>query len=301
MTDKETMKLALKAFEVATTPLAKDRQEVLQAITALKEALAQPEQELLGCVEYIPCCTDQTCPKCKPTQPEQTEVQRLIALVRAQQITIDKLEAALAQPEQEPVALEAVYEAIIHWDEGGGKRSRRELARRIVDLYTTPPAAPAQPAPVQEIDWKDQYEKQKRRAEMWIAKYEKDIGPLEYAIPAAQPAPVQEPVAYMSHNKENFVSADDVGNSVPNWTDYYPTPLYATPPPCPTCEALARTVMMDQKAHDFYTTPQPQRTWIGMTDDDIGNAYVAWDDTDGASFADFARAIEAKLKEKNTP
>lgn len=45
MTDKETMKLALKAFEVATTPLAKDRQEVLQAITALKEALAQPEQE----------------------------------------------------------------------------------------------------------------------------------------------------------------------------------------------------------------------------------------------------------------
>lgn len=39
----------------------------------------------------------------KITQPEQTEVQRLIALVRAQQITIDKLEMALAQPEQEPV------------------------------------------------------------------------------------------------------------------------------------------------------------------------------------------------------
>jgi len=39
----------------------------------------------------------------------------------------------------EPVALEAVYETIIQWDEGGGKRSRRELARRIVALYTTPP------------------------------------------------------------------------------------------------------------------------------------------------------------------
>jgi hypothetical protein len=38
----------------------------------------------------------------------------------------------------EPVALETVYETIIHWDEGGGKRSRRELARRIVALYTTP-------------------------------------------------------------------------------------------------------------------------------------------------------------------
>ena len=43
------------------------------------------------------------------------------------------------------VALETVYETIIHWDEGGGKRSRRELARRIVDLYTTPPAAQRQP------------------------------------------------------------------------------------------------------------------------------------------------------------
>ena len=56
------------------------------------------------------------------------------------------LRTAIEQAEkQEPVALEAVYETIIHWDEGGGKRSRRELARRIVDLYTTPPAAQRQP------------------------------------------------------------------------------------------------------------------------------------------------------------
>ena len=41
--------------------------------------------------------------------------------------------------EQEHVALEVVYETIIQWDEDGGKRSRRELARRIVALYTTPP------------------------------------------------------------------------------------------------------------------------------------------------------------------
>lgn len=39
----------------------------------------------------------------------------------------------------EPVALETIYETIIQWDEGGGKRSRRELARRIVSLYITPP------------------------------------------------------------------------------------------------------------------------------------------------------------------
>ena len=52
---------------------------------------------------------------------------------------ITAIKEALAQPEQEPVALETVYETIIQWDEGGGKRSRRELARRIVLLYTTPP------------------------------------------------------------------------------------------------------------------------------------------------------------------
>ena len=44
-TQTQALKLALEALQVATTPLAKDRQEVLRAITAIKEALAQPEQE----------------------------------------------------------------------------------------------------------------------------------------------------------------------------------------------------------------------------------------------------------------
>jgi hypothetical protein len=43
------------------------------------------------------------------------------------------------QEEQDPWTLDDVYETIIHWDEGGGKRSRRELARRIVALWTHQP------------------------------------------------------------------------------------------------------------------------------------------------------------------
>ena len=83
--------------------------------------------------------------------------------------------------------------------------------------------------------------------------------------------PEQEPVAWMSPNKESFVHAEDVGNSVPNWTDYYTIPLYTTP---------------------------PQRTWVGLTDED---KQTAFDDTqEGGGFWEFADAIEANLQEKNT-
>jgi hypothetical protein len=86
-----------------------------------------------------------------------------------------------------------------------------------------------------------------RRSEQWSPE---DTAHRAGGMPMEQPQ--QEPVVYMSHNKKNFVSADDVGNSVPNWTDYYPIPLYTIPPPCPTCEALARTVMLDQTSHDNF-------------------------------------------------
>jgi hypothetical protein len=63
----------------------------------------------------------------------------------AYQCERDALRTAIEQGEkQKPVALKTIYETIINWDEGGGKRSRRELARRIVDLYTTPPVVPRQ-------------------------------------------------------------------------------------------------------------------------------------------------------------
>ena len=42
----------------------------------------------------------------------------------------------------------------------------------------------------------------------------------------------------------------------------------------------------------LYATP-PQRTWTGLTEEDE----IPWDGVDAKSFA---RAIEAKLKEKNT-
>jgi hypothetical protein len=52
------------------------------------------------------------------------------------------------------------------------------------------------------------------------------------------------------------------------------------------------------KPRPLYTAPQ-RREWIGLTDDeiaDIANSF-RWSNT---YHADFSRAIEAKLKEKNT-
>ena len=53
----------------------------------------------------------------------------------------------------------------------------------------------------------------------------------------------QEPLAWISTGPASMI----------HWTSDKPAygddwvPLYTTPPPCPTCEALARTVMMDQR------------------------------------------------------
>jgi len=41
----------------------------------------------------------------------------------------------------------------------------------------------------------------------------------------------------------------------------------------------------------------PQRTWVGLTDDEIWEVYKKYD---SMQYMAFSKAIEAKLKEKNT-
>ena len=48
MTEREALKLALEALETSMYP----QQKQLQAITAIKEALAQPEQEPVAWIEH---------------------------------------------------------------------------------------------------------------------------------------------------------------------------------------------------------------------------------------------------------
>ena len=46
-------------------------------------------------------------------------------------------------------------------------------------------------------------------------------------------------------------------------------------------------------------TQSPQRTWVGLTDGEISQLWISTSPYFNED--DFARAIEAKLKEKNTP
>jgi bacterioferritin-associated ferredoxin len=62
--------------------------------------------------------------------------------------------------------------------------------------------------------------------------------------------------------------------------------MLALAQPCPTCEALARTVMLDQTSHDT------KRQWVGLTDEDLV-------DCESEEDVRFVRAIEAKLRDKN--
>ena len=72
---------------------------------------------------------------------QHTEIERLgnlcydyigkLTALRAAKQMQQRIDELKGQREE----LETVYETIVHWDEGGGKRSRRELARRIVGLF----------------------------------------------------------------------------------------------------------------------------------------------------------------------
>ena len=114
-------------------------------------------------------------------------------------------------------------------------------------------------------------------------------------------AQTQEPVAWIHNFIEGGISIGkrpaDLNRHPDRWTA-----LYKDPKPCPTCEALARTVMLDQTSHD--TTPQ-QRTWVDLTRTQMQDVYFAvLEEHRGGHQMQgqlaFGEALQAKLKERNT-
>jgi len=84
-------------------------------------------------------------------------------------------------------------------------------------------------------------------------------------------------------------------------------PLYTYPPQrteernfCPRCgkrTADLTVIHTCTPPQGIYYTP-PQRTWVGLTDEEIEDLY--FDKFSMGELKAFAKAIEAKLKEKNT-
>jgi len=87
---------------------------------------------------------------------------------------------------------------------------------------------------------------------------------------AEQPVPVQEPLGYVHLEEVQMLSLVDALRArlskMPDWP--CTQPIYTTP-------------------------PAAQRTWVDLTDEEIQNCY-------GGNVDDFARALLAKSKERNT-
>lgn len=114
---QKALRMALEALEVATTPLAKDRQEVLRAITAIREALADHIGDANKMVEQSTCK--------QALQVEQP--------------------APVAKPheQQEPVARSKAYDMIDRFlrNNLNSDDDYAEYSTALDSLYTSPPAS----------------------------------------------------------------------------------------------------------------------------------------------------------------
>jgi hypothetical protein len=68
-----------------------------------------------------------------------------------------------------------------------------------------------------------------------------------------------------------------------------------------TAKVASMNYVSGVRATPLYTSPPPQRTWVGLTDREIDELWMSHHDDFGnpLSATGYERAIEAKLKEKN--
>lgn len=150
------------------------------------------------------------------------------------------LRKALEQPEQEPTQWrDMVVVSLVR--EGINKHKARELA----DHFATPPAAAQPEQTFYQPAANEAVEILKSIGYVYEPTY---TGLAWVAKKSAQPE--QEPVAYGMWDTMIGYGGRMMMVRLDKGQDGCTVPLYTTPPPCPTCEALARTVMLDQTGRD---------------------------------------------------
>jgi hypothetical protein len=125
----------------------------------------------------------------------------------------------------------------------------------------------------------------------------------ELAALKTQPAPVQEPVVCHICGGSGFIEFDEREKNNGKWgrclnCQPYPTPP-AQPAPAPGYCKHCKQYSIEEPL------PAAHRQWVGLTDEEVyplANEHLHYQ-TEGyevSGIYDLARAIEAKLKEKNT-
>lgn len=177
------------------------------------------------------------------------------------------------------LALEAVYETIIQWDEGGGKRSRRELARRIVALAEQP---------AQQVVDSDEKAGAYMEARLW------EFIDMAAAWPKASPDPrtwdhvmVYAPKPAQQEQGDSICQEDDGcptelavlqrfwrGQFIPY--EHYPT--WCKPAPVPEAheqEPVAWQVMVEDCAMKEFSTKDAADEWC-VREKLSGSSYAYW-------------------------
>jgi hypothetical protein len=276
---KEAMKLALEALEVATTPFARDRQEVLRAQAALREALAKPDfwegyvpepvkpaQQLVDC-HATGVCVQSGLRAEQPAQQDSTCSNALRAQGKAYPRTCKKCglgpcvelaQQALDKKAENARELGLDYEPAqpVVWHD----------APQTIYLQVCPEADHCEVpfADHDEVTWcQDKI-------------HDSDIAYVR-ASTAQQPPAQQEPVVLPCCG---FTDARAV-----MWNFY-------------------NKVVQCHNCGQVYTSPPAQRTWVSLTDEEVDRALDAAKvpELPGGYESvelEIARAIEAKLKEKN--
>ena len=149
--------------------------------------------------------------------------------------------------------------------------------------------------------------------ERWAKMLKENINALDKAIAKAEQ---QEPVAWLPPDPPPECSTDAEKTAFAfGWFKALEAQRLSSSPPEREWQALAKEldgVIADVEEGDGFDdvcldtvkyvrdqlAASPKREWQGLTQQDID---IAFDDTqEGGGFNEFARAIEAKLKEKNT-
>ena len=101
-----------------------------------------------------------------------------------------------------------------------------------------------------------------------------------------------KPIAWTDENFTELIVSEDIAKDIGATV-----PLYTAPPKREPEPVIDKSAAIRIATSLGWT---PKREWVGLTDEDLEPMCDDWRIVFGPYVHDFAKAVEAKLKEKNT-